>query len=73
MKNRLPEATADFDRAIESNPGNSVAMLGRGAAMLHSGQPDRAIVAFDRVIAAGQVTAPILNAPRAPSLAAPVA
>jgi len=44
------------------DPNNVAAMFGRGAAMLFSGQPDRAIVAFDRVIAGGQQNALILTA-----------
>ena len=51
-----------FDRALEANPNNPMATLGRGLSMLASGQPDRAIVALDRVISAGQPTAAILTA-----------
>ncbi|MFA7269323.1 MAG: tetratricopeptide repeat protein [Sterolibacterium sp.] len=44
-------ALQDFERALQWNPSNPVALLGKGRALAQSGRPEQARVCFDRALA----------------------
>jgi tetratricopeptide (TPR) repeat protein len=50
MKGNSAEGLPDVNRALERDPNNLLALLGRGFAMLTSGQYDRAIIALNQVV-----------------------
>ena len=47
---RLAEALAAYDRAIELDPGSAAAHTGRGIALRHLGRAEEALAAYDRAI-----------------------
>jgi tetratricopeptide (TPR) repeat protein len=50
MKGNAAEGLPDINRALERDPNNLMALLGRGFAMLTTGQYDRAILALNQVV-----------------------
>ena len=50
LRGSAAEGIADLNAALERDPNNQIALIGRGIAMLTSGQPDRAVIAFNQVI-----------------------
>ena len=50
LKGRSAEGLVDINSALDKNPNNQAAQLGRGLALLTSGQFDRAVVSFNQIV-----------------------
>ena len=50
LKGNSAEGLADINAVLERNPSNQIAVVGRGIALITSGQFDRAIVALNQVV-----------------------
>jgi tetratricopeptide (TPR) repeat protein len=53
MRGSAADGLVDLNIALDRNPDNQLALLGRGMAMMSSGQVDRAIIAFNQIIGQG--------------------
>jgi tetratricopeptide (TPR) repeat protein len=50
LKGRGAEGLLDINSALDKNPNNQAALIGRGVALLTSGQFDRAVVSFNQIV-----------------------